>query len=170
VVQYDLGKNLGDDDFERKGTLKSLPTMLLAALATLRAEHDLDDNQVLDIIAQIYQQHSKLTRSRYGFPGRENDNLRYSECGGSSSSGSCDLCTDRKVERQAREDLNPTFWYGVIASGNGLIRNTAVRDRMSRDVRALCVEMEAAGLMNDFPCIVIRGICDYADTQKNDAW
>ncbi|PKK43582.1 hypothetical protein CI102_11172 [Trichoderma harzianum] len=27
----------------------------------------------------------------------------------------------------------------------------------------LCVEMEAAGLMNNFPCIVIRGICDYAD-------
>jgi hypothetical protein len=30
--------------------------------------------------------------------------------------------------------------------------------------------MEAAGLMNDFPCIVIRGICDYADSHKNDAW
>jgi nucleoside phosphorylase len=30
--------------------------------------------------------------------------------------------------------------------------------------------MEAAGLMNDFPCIVIRGICDYADSHKNDTW
>jgi nucleoside phosphorylase len=24
--------------------------------------------------------------------------------------------------------------------------------------------------MNDFPCIVIRGICDYADSHKNKAW
>jgi nucleoside phosphorylase len=30
--------------------------------------------------------------------------------------------------------------------------------------------MEAAGLMNSFPCLVIRGICDYADSHKNDIW
>lgn len=34
----------------------------------------------------------------------------------------------------------------------------------------LCFEMEAAGLMNDFPCLVIRGICDYADSGKNKDW
>jgi hypothetical protein len=30
--------------------------------------------------------------------------------------------------------------------------------------------MEAAGLMNSFPCLVIRGICDYADSHKNKDW
>ncbi|KAE9574809.1 hypothetical protein CGMCC3_g9329 [Colletotrichum fructicola] len=30
--------------------------------------------------------------------------------------------------------------------------------------------MEAAGLMDTFPCIVIRGICDYSDSHKNKAW
>ena len=30
--------------------------------------------------------------------------------------------------------------------------------------------MEAAGLMNGFPCLVIRGVCDYADSHKNDRW
>jgi len=30
--------------------------------------------------------------------------------------------------------------------------------------------MEAAGLMNSFPCLVIRGISDYADTHKNYKW
>lgn len=30
--------------------------------------------------------------------------------------------------------------------------------------------MEAAGLMNNFPCVVIRGICDYADSHKSDRW
>jgi hypothetical protein len=24
--------------------------------------------------------------------------------------------------------------------------------------------------MNDFPCLVIRGICDYCDSHKNDKW
>jgi hypothetical protein len=30
--------------------------------------------------------------------------------------------------------------------------------------------MEAAGLMNVFGCATIRGICDYADSHKNDYW
>ncbi|KAK9438543.1 Pfs, NACHT and Ankyrin domain protein [Metarhizium brunneum] len=38
------------------------------------------------------------------------------------------------------------------------------------DEDCICFEMEAAGLMNHFPCLVIRGICDYADSHKNDRW
>ena len=30
--------------------------------------------------------------------------------------------------------------------------------------------MEAAGLMDNFPCLVIRGICDYSDAHKNKKW
>jgi nucleoside phosphorylase len=74
------------------------------------------------------------------------------------------------IKRTTREDENPAFWYGVIASGNELMKNVSARDRMGRKFGALCVEMEAAGLVNDFPCIVIRGICDYADSHKNDTW
>ncbi|CBF80777.1 uncharacterized protein ANIA_11621 [Aspergillus nidulans FGSC A4] len=43
-------------------------------------------------------------------------------------------------------------------------------DAASCDTGALSIEMEAAGLMQDFPCIVIRGICDYADSHKNKQW
>jgi nucleoside phosphorylase len=34
----------------------------------------------------------------------------------------------------------------------------------------ICFEMEAAGLMDSFPCLVVRGICDYADSHKNKVW
>jgi hypothetical protein len=30
--------------------------------------------------------------------------------------------------------------------------------------------MEAAGMMNQLPCLIIRGICDYGDSHKNDQW
>jgi nucleoside phosphorylase len=43
-------------------------------------------------------------------------------------------------------------------------------DRLGNEFDAKCIEMEAAGLMNDLPCIVIRGICDYANSHKNDLW
>jgi nucleoside phosphorylase len=170
VVQYDLRKNLGDGAFERTGFLKPPPTLLLAALATLRADHNLNDSQVPTILTDAMVRHPKLVKNGYGFPGRENDTLYCRQCDSSNSLGTCDLCTDGKVERPAREDDHPAFWYGVIASGNELIKNAAERERMGRELGALCVEMEAAGLMNDFPCIVIRGICDYADSHKNDAW
>jgi hypothetical protein len=45
------------------------------------------------------------------------------------------------------------------------------RDRLSAELGGvLCFEMEAAGLMNEFSCLVIRGICDYADSHKNKTW
>ena len=34
----------------------------------------------------------------------------------------------------------------------------------------ICFEMEAAGLVDSFPCLVIRGVSDYADSHKNDRW
>ncbi len=62
--------------------------------------------------------------------------------------------------------------YGLIASGNQVIKDAGFRDRLNQDLgrNVLCVEMEAAGLMDGFPCIVIRGICDYADSHKNKEW
>jgi len=62
--------------------------------------------------------------------------------------------------------------YGLIASGNQVIKDAKFRDNLNKSLggNVLCVEMEAAGLMIDFPCIVIRGICDYADSRKNKDW
>ena len=50
------------------------------------------------------------------------------------------------------------------------MKDAVTRDRRIKEHDALCFEMEAAGLMNDFPCVMIRGICDYSDSHKNDAW
>lgn len=50
------------------------------------------------------------------------------------------------------------------------MKDASVRDRLAVDNDVLCFEMEAAGLMNHFPCLVIRGVCDYADSHKNKIW
>ncbi|OSS48405.1 hypothetical protein B5807_07871 [Epicoccum nigrum] len=61
--------------------------------------------------------------------------------------------------------------YGTIASGNQVMKDAFERDRANAQLGGvLCFEMEAAGLMNTFPCLVIRGICDYSDSHKNDKW
>jgi nucleoside phosphorylase len=50
------------------------------------------------------------------------------------------------------------------------MKDALVRDKLSAEKGVLCFEMEAAGLMNHFPCLVIRGICDYSDSHKNKEW
>ena len=54
------------------------------------------------------------------------------------------------------------------------MRDATTRDTLARTLEpgqdVLCFEMEAAGLMGNFPCLVIRGVCDYADAQKSKRW
>ncbi|KAK6843411.1 hypothetical protein PG987_004271, partial [Apiospora arundinis] len=85
---------------------------------------------------------------------------------------SCSADTSALVMRRARgeDDDNPAVHYGLIASVNQLMKNAVVRDKLAREKGVLCFEMETAGLTNHFPCLVIRGICDYSDTHKNKEW
>ncbi|KAK6518696.1 hypothetical protein TWF506_005834 [Arthrobotrys conoides] len=61
--------------------------------------------------------------------------------------------------------------YGLIASGNQVVKNAQKRDEISESLKneVFCIEMEAAGLV-DCPATIVRGICDYADSAKNDDW
>ena len=83
----------------------------------------------------------------------------------------CSKCSrDYLVAREPRRQ-EVVVHYGTIASGNQVIKDARTRDRLSSELGGiLCFEMEAAGLMNTFPCLVIRGVCDYADSHKNKKW
>ncbi|KAF3906944.1 hypothetical protein AA313_de0207952 [Arthrobotrys entomopaga] len=76
---------------------------------------------------------------------------------------------DLAFPRGALESLR--VHYGLIASGNQVIKDANLRDSICRNLRdkVLCIEMEAAGLIS-FPAVIIRGICDFADSNKNDDW
>ena len=165
VVQYDLGKNLGEGSFKRKGSLNRPPISLLTAMSALRS--DLRDCPIPQYLREMVQKWPSLGNKGYTNPGANMDKLLCSQC---DQNQSCEICNDGKVLRPCRNDENPEIHYGIIASGNQVIKNAADRDQLGRELNAICVEMEAAGLMNNFPCLVVRGICDYADSQKNDAW
>ena len=72
-------------------------------------------------------------------------------------------------EERTEEDDDPVVHYGLIASADRLMKDAMVRDALAAEEEVLCFEMEAAGLMDSFPCVVIRGICDYSDTHKMTA-
>ncbi|KAK9443771.1 G-protein beta wd-40 repeats containing [Metarhizium brunneum] len=177
VVQYDLGNVALDGSWQRKGSLNMPPPVLLRALANLQAEHEISQSKVPDLLQAMWLANPQMTRPKNKAPafvhqGFENDRLfvsTYDHAGGST----CSLCdASKEVQRDQRDTTEPDIHYGVIASGNKLIKDAATRDKIA-DVlgkECICFEMEAAGLMNHFPCLVIRGICDYTDSHKNDQW
>jgi hypothetical protein len=50
------------------------------------------------------------------------------------------------------------------------MKDAWVPDKLAAEKDVLCFEMEAAGLMENCPCLVIRGICDYSDLHMNNKW
>ncbi|GAB1193391.1 hypothetical protein APSETT444_002607 [Aspergillus pseudonomiae] len=92
----------------------------------------------------------------------------YDHCGSENTCDNCDKT--RLVTRPARLTYDPIIHYGLIASGNQVVKHGRTRDKLAREIGILCFEMEAAGLMDDFQCLVIRGICDYSDSHKNKQW
>jgi nucleoside phosphorylase len=75
-----------------------------------------------------------------------------------------------KVIKKISKDIR--IYYGLIVSGNQVIKNVTRRNKLNKDLDddVLYIKMKIVGLIYNFPCIVIRGICDYADSYKNKKW
>lgn len=118
----------------------------------------------------MIQKYPKMRRGNYIYQGLENDRLF--RTGSEHTDGQdCERCDPTQiVMREYRLDLNPVIHYGTIGSSNSVIKDGQTRDMLRDDLNIQCLEMEAAGLMESFPCLVIRGICDYADSHKNKRW
>lgn len=168
VVQYDYGKAY-PGHFEHTGTLDRPPRTLLSALAKLQASHEVQGSKVCHSVTEMFRRNPFMERG-YARP-QSSDYLFLSDYIHKSRASSCIHCDlSRSVKRPKRISNEPVIHYGLIASGNRVIKDSCLRDQLGRKFGAICVEMEAAGLMNTFPCLVIRGICDYADTHKNKSW
>jgi hypothetical protein len=59
---------------------------------------------------------------------------------------------------------------GRIASGDAVMKSSEHRDQIAREHNVIAFDMEGAGVWDELPCIVVKGICDYADSYKNKVW
>lgn len=176
VIQYDLVK-LSHGHRERKDFLNAPLDVLLYALSNLKAQYEQRPSKVPSILAEMESRNPYMFQPRPNNPGfrhqgLENDrlfNANYEHAPGRD----CKNCLrEEEVEREARGTTEPVFHFGVIASGNTLVKDAAGREELLNHIpdECICYEMEAAGLMNSFPCLVIRGSSDYSDSHKNDRW
>ncbi|KAI9687305.1 MAG: hypothetical protein M1822_002348 [Bathelium mastoideum] len=167
VVQYDLGKVEATGRPIRTGFLNAPPQNLLQAVSALKANRARGKSDLpLHLSTFDHLENKPFSREKVG-PDRlfEYD---YDH----THNGPCDDCDqERLVKRVLRKTDEIVIHYGVIASGNRVMKDAKTRDKLSSENEGvLCYEMEAAGLMNILPCLVIRGICDYSDSHKSKGW
>ncbi|KAL7910736.1 hypothetical protein GGI35DRAFT_478150 [Trichoderma velutinum] len=176
VFQYDFGKAIQGGVFRTTGFLNQPPTFLRTAVNGLQADYEINGHRLEEGINSILDTMPRL-RWKYGRPQSISDRLYKStvihpscteeDC--ISSCGNDISMLEQRTDRTQDED-NPSIHYGLIASGNQIMKDAIIRDKLIGEKDVLCFETEAAGLMNQFPCLVIRGICDYSDSHKNKEW
>ncbi|EHK27463.1 uncharacterized protein TRIVIDRAFT_188308 [Trichoderma virens Gv29-8] len=176
IFQYDFGKTIQNQSFQATGFLNQPPTVLRTAMAGLRSQHESEGHEYEATICEILNKKPRL-RKKYTRPGPNSDRLYQSDIvHPENDSNSCQIVCgdDAKILvprlKRTEDDDNPAIHYGIIASANQLMKDAIMRDKLASERGVLCFEMEAAGLMNQFPCLVIRGICDYSDSHKNKEW
>jgi len=170
VVQWDYGKMERDGVFRRTGTLNKPPKPLLGAVQALKARHRRKGSELPKHLEEMLA-NNLMMAEEYGHPGQEHDEL-FEASYGHAMGDTCEECDRSRLVRRGtkRKDDRPRIHYGNIASGDEVVKDGPTRDRIAREEGILCFEMEAAGLMESFPCVVVRGVCDYADSHKNKRW
>lgn len=154
IVQYDFGKETED-----KWLCRSVPAKpsakLLEAVSMMKIEEFEDDYVWKNYIDQYAKEKFARPTSEDILHGLKGEIIPHPE--------------------DATRDNYPKVFYGTIASANTLLKNYAHRKKLQEQFSIRAVEMEASGIADaswnaEIGYLVVRGICDYCDIYKNDAW
>ncbi|EWG46120.1 hypothetical protein FVEG_15924 [Fusarium verticillioides 7600] len=175
VLHHARGKAVQHQEFQLTESLNQPPQLLRTAVDLLEADYR---EKGLELNKRIEEALNKRHRLKkwYTRPSAAKDRLYESSHIHRESpvSAACkDNCGEERLitwETRGETGDEPMIHCGLIASSDKLMRDAIIRDKLAKEEGVLCFEMEAAGLMNHFPCLIIRGICDYSDTHKNDEW
>lgn len=166
VVEYDYGKYKADGTFVLKGSLNKPHPILISADSALQVDEIMNKNQLRKTLKKI------IEKPNYARPA--SDDILFDETFRHIEGDGCTECLKYAHKRVIVRDIKraqPVVHRGLIMSGSGVVKNPEDRLRLTRGhTDAICFEMEAAGIVDEIPCLVVRGICDYADTHKQDGW
>ncbi|PYH44753.1 uncharacterized protein BP01DRAFT_392394 [Aspergillus saccharolyticus JOP 1030-1] len=146
------------------------------ALLPYRRQHEARNTATLDKEAKAWvfgpnENDPWQLGPQYGHPGLKEDRISQWSPSHPYPVPDCNPCfTTFEVQRTPRGTTHPRIHYGLIISGREIITVPEARDELGQRYGALCYETEAAGIMSIFPCMLIRGAADYADTHRHLMW
>ncbi|KAF5604474.1 multiple ankyrin repeats single kh domain protein [Fusarium subglutinans] len=159
VLNYSHGKAVQQQEFQLTGSLNQPPQLLSTAVGALGADYKMKGHELEERIQEVLSKLPRL-KKEYARPVAAEDRLyeiSHIHRKSQESAACKDNCGEENlVSREARGDDedNPMIHYGLIASADILDKDATIRDKLAREQGVLCFEMEAAGLMNHFPCLI----------------
>ncbi|KAI1754879.1 putative ankyrin repeat protein [Xylaria castorea] len=171
ALQYDFGKYEQGDKFVLKGSLNKPPPILIDA------DGSLEEDELMNKSKSLFGRILRKIIKKSGYTRPECGDVLYDQTfhhvgiGGGCSG--CEVSSEKKVVVRAGRDKpgQPVVHRGLILSGGDVVKSPEDRDHLRRGHDdAICFEMEAVGIMDEIPCLVVRGIYDYAGTHKQDGW
>ncbi|KAI2888936.1 hypothetical protein CBS63078_10339 [Aspergillus niger] len=162
IIQYDFGRQYPDQFIRRNTLLDSLgrpgPEIRahMAKLKTRRGRASL--HHAMDTHLRFLQSHPQF-KEDYQYPGTEQDVLYKPDC---------NIVISRRRLEQIRP--RPCVHFGAIASGDTLMGSGMRRDTIATKEGIVAFEMEGAGVSDNIPHVIIKGVSDYADSRKTKAW
>jgi ankyrin repeat domain-containing protein 50 len=170
ILQYEVNGDRPEVHSARSRTLNQPPPFLSAATSKAETAAIFDESQMPQYLSGIVRK-DPIT---FACPGSEKDVLfdaDYDHPAIAGEANGCRHCNpDRIRSRLPQKVLGPVVHYGMIASSRYLMQRGATRDEFARQQSVLCFETEAAGLNDASPYLIIRGICDYADSHSSKLW
>ncbi|KAK6332292.1 hypothetical protein TWF696_003012 [Orbilia brochopaga] len=173
VIQYDSGKALQGGVFQPTGwQLDKPPERIRGAISKYQVGSIFGEHDIAHSIEDLIEWYPAL--KSYARPSEEIRAFRADYVHQNKDQACTECCsfTDANLLQQDARDFpeEVVVHYGSIGSAALVVRDSSLRDRLAREQNIICFEMEAAGMMDGFPCLVIRGISNYADSHKNDTW
>lgn len=177
AFQYDFGKHIQGEDYKITKVLNKPPTILRTALAGLQARYQRKGHDLDKLVNAALEKNRRLRKS-HGRPDASTDvlfkpdALHSEHCQSQSCAQTAVEKEDHTIRREPRDEDEEdiAIHYGLVATANSVMKDAKLRDKFAQEEGVLCFEMEAGGLLDSLPCIVIRGICDYSDTHKTKRW
>lgn len=169
VGQWASGRIVEEGRFQQTGILNKLPQILLRAIGKLQADSMINGSNISARVSEIRAINPHL--GRFSRRGRPQDRLFEAHHDHVGPEEKCDDCDkQRLVIRNVRDTDEPQVHYGLLESGNQMIGHDPIRDRMAQWPRTIGFETKSAALMDNFPCLVVQGKCDYGDSHRNYEW
>src|ERR1700722_14694043 len=140
VIQYDFGKTVQEGRFERTGSLNRPPDVLLTALANLQSKHMMEGDELAKHLSAMLRRYPRMA-SQFSRPGTQHDLLYDANYDHTITYATCSQCdTGRLINREPRHFEDPFIHYGLIASGDQVMRHGATRERLRKELDVLCFE------------------------------
>ncbi|KAK2750859.1 hypothetical protein FQN55_001430 [Onygenales sp. PD_40] len=144
------------------------PPMLCMAISKLQATYEEDGSRIPHFLSRIISEDTAIS-NQFVYQGQ--DRLFEPRCQHANRGQSCDSCDVTKlVHRSPRTTNSPVVHHGKVACVNKMIKDGNVRDQLAEELGVICFDVGAVGLVDQFPSLGIRGICDYVDSHADKRW